>query len=329
MRLAVWGHPHEEFPAGHDDASAMHARLEQLREAGIDSYFAYVAIAGEHYFESATLGAPARDLLEPLMEAGEAAEVEVHPVLGLSGPIGPGERHYEPPLDFADVPEWALSWPCASWGENHERAVLVAGELIERYDPPGVQLDYSRLPDSDLLDDNPCACDRCTQMRLVWLGKPYPEPQDLLKPGVAFKELQMRMEFVRSYVESIRGLTDLHGIELSAAVRARYYEDALPEGQDWAEWCADGLVDFVCTMTWPFSFGQFARLLSQHRRLTDATPAGWLAGLSFHADGEKLSCGEVERRLRFALRAEADGLCLATAGDLGDEELGMLRALDA
>jgi hypothetical protein len=164
-------------------------------------------------------------------------------------------------------------------------------------------------------------------MRLQWLGKPYPEPQDLAKPGVAFKELQMRIEFVRSYVESMRGLTDLHGIELSAAVRGRYYEDALPEGQDWAEWAADGLVDVVCPMAWPFSFGQFARLIAQHHRLTETTPSVWLAGISFHGHGEKLSPAEIERRLQMARRAEADGLCLATAADIGDEEATLLRRL--
>lgn len=327
MRTAVWGYPHVEFPAGHDSAADMRKRLETLRGAGIETYFAYLAIPGEHYFSSEILGPPARELLAPLMEAGEAAEVEIHPVVGLADPAVAGGRDYEPPLDLRDVPEWALNWACASWGENHERTVLLAAKLISEYDPPGLQIDYARLPDSRVLDENPCACERCTAMRLRWLGKPYPEPHDLLKPGIAFKELQMRVEAVRAYVESIRGLADLHDIELSAAVRARYYEDALPEGQDWAEWCADGLLDLVCPMVWPFSFGESARLFTQHRRLTEDSPASWLAGIALHSHGEKLSYGELERRLHFALRAEADGLCIANAGEIGDDELALLQSL--
>ncbi len=305
----------------------MGGRFEELRKAGIDTYFACMVSAGEHYFQSRTLGPPARDLLGPLMEIGEATGVDIHPVVGLAGPVGAGERYYEPPLELEDVPEWALTWPCPSWGANHERAVLIAGELIEVYDSPGLQLDYSRYPDADLLTRNPCACARCTSMRLQWLGKPHPEPEDLLKPGVAFKELQMRTEFVRSYVESMRGLTDTHGIELSAAVRARYYGQALPEGQDWAEWCSDGLIDAVCTITRTATFGEFARLIAQHHRLTEATPAAWLEGLALREHGEKLSRNELERRLHFALKARADGLCLAKASDLGPGDLDMLASV--
>jgi hypothetical protein len=303
----------------------MQSRLETLRHAGIELYFSYVAEADEHYFSSEMLGPPARDLLGPLMAAGERADVAIHPVLGLTTPASEDAGHYQPALESADAPEWALSWPCASWGENHERAVLIAGELIDAYDPPGIHLDHSRYPDADVLADNPCVCERCVAARLEWLGKPRPEPQDLRKPGVAFKELQMRVEFVRSFVESMRGLTDRYGVGLSAAVRARYYEDALPEGQDWGEWCADGLVDLVCPKTWPFSFGQFARLISQHRRLTGPTPVTWLGGIAVQADDEKLPLDEVERRIRFTLNADADGICIAESAALGDDELALLR----
>jgi hypothetical protein len=103
MTLAVWGHPHEEFPAGHDSAAEMTGRLEFLRGAGIEVYYAYIAIAGEHYFSSDLVGPATRELLDPLMEAGTAAEVEIHPVIGIAGPIGGGSRYYEPAHELATV----------------------------------------------------------------------------------------------------------------------------------------------------------------------------------------------------------------------------------
>ncbi len=325
MKIAAWSHPHREYPEGCDDVDTMRRRLEQLREAGLTVLFPFVAIEGAVYFESETLGPPERDLLAPLMAAASEVGVQVHPIMGLSGPIGPGRGLYRPPLDLADVPERAMSWPCPSWAENHERAVLVAGEIIEAYSPAGIHLDYCRYPNSELLTKNPCTCERCSEARIHWLGKPYPEPQDLRKPGVLYKELQMRAELVRSFVESMRGLTDQHAIELSAAVRADYYDDALVEGQDWAEWCADALIDTVCPMSYTLSLASFARLIAQHRRLLDGTPVEWLAGIGLQSSIGQLDLDAMDRQIQFAADAGASGVCIFHAGAIGDDELALLR----
>jgi len=327
VTIGVWGRPYEEFPEGRDGVAEMTDRFEVLRAAGIDRYFAYLAVAGAHYFEAETLGSPVRDLLGPLMVAGERTGVQVEPVFGLGGDIGVGRHLYKPPLDFSDVPEWALSWACAAWGENHERSVLVADELLTRYAPVGLHLDYSRFPDARVLRENPCACERCHAARVRWLGKPYPEPHDMRKPGVVFKEMQMRMEFVRSFIESMRGLTDHHDASLSATVRARYYEDALEEGQDWAEWCADGLLDMVCPMTFTLSFGAFAKQLAQHKRLLAGTPVTWLEGIGLQTPDLRLDFDVFERQVVFSEQAGAGGVCISHAGALGDDELGFLRRL--
>ena len=166
-------------------------------------------------------------------------------------------------------------------GENHERAVLVANEVIERYQPDGIHLDYARYPNADLLARFPCACARCREARLRWLGKPIPDPQDLVKPGVIYKEVQMRAEYVRAFVESMRGLTDYHGVQLSASVRPHYYDDALAEGQDWAEWCADALIG-ICCNDLHRSSGTFALWMARHRRLKGGA-VQWLAGTAWTA----------------------------------------------
>ncbi len=326
MRIGVWGHPCDEFPEGRDSIDDISRRLETLRSSGVSLYFAYLATAGRHFFESETLGAPERDLLTPLVAAGERAGVQVQPILGLGGEIGIGHGLYQPPLEYRDVPEWALSWPCAAWGENHERSVLVANELLS-HGPAGLHLDYSRFPDSEVIRENPCACARCQKARLRWLGKPYPEPHDMRKPGVVFKEMQMRMEFVRAFVESMRGMTDHHGAELSAAVRGHYYEDALQEGQDWADWCADGLVDLICPLSFTLSFGAFAKLVAQHRRLIVDSPAEWMVGIGLRTGDGRLDFDAFERQVVFSDRAGADGVCIADAGALGGDELALLREL--
>ncbi|MFW6438073.1 MAG: hypothetical protein ACOCZ7_03570 [Armatimonadota bacterium] len=328
MTIGVWGRPCEEFPAGEDSVDAMARRLEILHASGVSRYFAYVAVAGRHYFESETLGPPERDLFTPLMEAAERTGVDVQPILGLGGDVGIGHGLYQPSLESRDVPEWTLSWPCAAWGENHERSVLVANELLQ-HGAEGIHLDYSRFPDSEVIRNNPCACARCQKARLRWLGKPYPEPQDLRKPGVVFKEMQMRIEFVRAFVESMRGITDHHGAELSAAVRGNYYEDALQEGQDWPEWCADGLVDVICPLAFTLSVGAFAKVVAQHRRFVSETQVEWMVGIGLRTGADRLDFDAFKRQLDFSRTAGADGMCIADAAALGDEELSLLSELTA
>lgn len=327
MTLATWSHPYREYPEGADGVAEMTDRLGALRDAGIELVFPFVAVDGAAYFESETLGPPERDLLAPLMEAARSVGMRVHPITGLGGPLGGGGGVYEPPHDDAPVPDWARGWPCASWGENHERGVLIAGEILDAYAPEGIHLDYVRYPNSSLLNQAPCACDRCRQARLRWLGKPYPDAADLRRPGSVYREIQMRVEFVRSFVESMRGLVDEHGAMLSAAVRARYYEDAVVEGQDWAEWCADGLLDIVCPMSYTLSFGLFARMMAQHRRLTGDCDVQWLAGIGLKSSAGELDVPSMERQVRFALRAEADGACIFHANAIGPEELSLLEGI--
>lgn len=327
MKVAVWGHPYAEFPESNDSVAEIAERLQALREAGIELYFPFVAVTGEHFFTSEVLGRPTRDLLDPFMAAAREVGMAVHPVLGLGGPLGLGQQTYEPPAEAASVPRYVLHWACASWGENHERTVLVANEIIERYRPDGIHLDYARYPNADVLMRYPCACERCKASRLQWLGKPIPEPQDLDRPGVVYKELQMRAEYVRAFVESMRGLTDHHLVQLSASVRPSYYDDALAEGQDWAEWCADGLLDVCCPMTYTESFGTFAMWMARHERLTDDGQVLWLAGIGVESPEAKLDPEQVARQARFARKVGADGVALFSASALTREYLAIVREL--
>ncbi len=329
MKIAVWGHPHSEFPEGHDSAADIRARLGALREAGISAYIPFVLSGGKTYFASESLGPPERDLLAPVMQAARELEMQVHPILGL-GAVGVVDTHlYIPSAETVDVPEWAGKWPCASWGENHEITVRAAQEIIEAYAPAGIHLDYVRYPNMSFLKDNPCHCERCCQRRLGWLGKEVPDERDLRIPGIIYKEIQMRAEFVRSLVESMRAVADQAGIALSAAVRARYYQDALYEGQDWAEWCRDGLLDFVCPMSYNPCFGRFGRFIGQHQRLVAGTGVQWLAGVGRKSSLGELSPEEMARQICFAQAAGADGVCIFHAGVLGEEDLRLLPEVTA
>ena len=327
MKMAAWGHPASEFAAGSDSPSEIAAGLGRLREAGVTMYFPFVISGGRAYFESAVPDATERDLLGPILEAAGELGMDVHPIIGLGGVAGAGEATYRIPGEKTEVPSWATTWPCPSWGVNHEAGMMAAEEILKSYGPPGIHLDYVRYPNSSLIDEHPCACERCTAMRVTWFGKEVPESRDMAVPGYTFKELQWRGEFVRSFVESVRGITDSHGAELSAAVRARYYQDALVEGQDWAEWCGDRLLDIVCPMSYNPCFGRFARFIGNHRRLAGDTEAIWLAGIGRSSSLGVIDAETMARQIEFALNAGADGVCIFHAAALEDEDLAELKRL--
>jgi hypothetical protein len=123
----------------------------------------------------------------------------------------------------------------------------------------------------------------------------------------------------------VRGLTDHHGAALSAAVRARYYEDALEEGQDWPEWCAEGLLDVVCPLSFALSLGGFAAQVAQHRRLLEDAPVAWVEGIGLRTPEARLDFDAFERQVKFARDAGVSGVCIADAGALREDELAVLR----
>ncbi len=324
MKIAVWGHPASELEPGADSIDHVRDWLGRLREAGVSMYFPFVLSGGKSFFECEALGPAERDLLGPIMQVAGELRMAVHPILGLGGIVGAGGHVYQKPFEKTEVPGWAAKWPCPSWGENHAVTVRAADQMIETYSPQGIHLDYARYPNSSLLSENPCACERCQAMRLRWLGKAVPEPRDMAISGYNFKELGWRGQFVRAFVESMRGVTDSHGIQLSAAVRARYYEDALVEGQDWAEWCEDGLLDIVCPMSYNPCFGRFARFIGNHRRLAGDTRAQWFAGIGRRSSLGVIDAEMMRRQIEFAVSAGAEGVSIFHARALEDEDLRVL-----
>ena len=116
-------------------------------------------------------------------------------------------------------------------------------------------------------------------------------------------------------------------IKLSAAVRARYYQDALVEGQDWAEWLRDGLLDTVCPMSYNPCFGRFARFIGNHRRLAGDAEATWLAGIGRSSSLGVIDAKTMTRQTEFVISAGADGVCIFHAKALEDDDLAALREL--
>ncbi|MCE5239531.1 hypothetical protein LLH23_13730 [bacterium] len=328
MDFAAWGHPASEFPAGQDSLKDIAGAFGRLKDCGLDVYHAFVMSGGKHYFESQTLGAPERDLLGPCVEAGAQVGLEVHPIIGLGAvSASTGEGLYDPGPSDEPLPSWALNWPCAAWSENRSRTCTVAREMMEIYRPDGLHMDYLRYPNSMVLNTHPCRCERCQAEREQWLGKPLLDADDLQNPGMVYQEIKMRGRFVKSVVHGLREVADDAGAPLSLAARARYLKDAVPEGQDWVEWCAEGLLDFVCPMSYNPCHDRFQRFVAEHTGLLTGVGTPLYCGIGRSSSLGKIDAQEMSAQTRHAAAQGAEGICLFHVRALEEEDLAVLKEL--
>lgn len=330
MDFAVWGHPYTEFPAGQDNPADFLRQFERMKVAGIGIYIPFVMTHGQHYFESKVLGPPSRDLLAPCLEAADKVGIEVHPIVGL-GACGVASaaagRLYDPGPDAAELPSWARDWPCAVWPENRRATCEVAADLLQTYKPDGLALDYLRYPNSAVLNDHPCHCDRCQAEREGWLGHPLPTAEELAQPGVVHHEVQMRCHAVKLLLYGLREVADDVDVPLSLAARARYLTDAVAEGQDWAQWCSEGLLDFVCPMSYNDCFDRFTRFVHEHLHLVRDTGVPLYCGIGRKSSLGTITADEMAAQIRYAMEQGADGVCLFHLAACEDADYAVLEKL--
>lgn len=328
MDFAAWGHPYREFPEGQDGPDDFLRRFELLRNCGLDIYLPFVMTHGKHYFESASLGSPERDLLGPCIEAAAKVGIEIHPIVGLGAvAAAAGGNLYEPGHPDEDLPSWARGWACPAWPENARITQTVATELMEGYGPDGLHMDYMRYPNSIVLNTHPCQCAVCQSEREQWLGKPLLDEADLQEPGIIYQEIKMRGRFVKAIVRGLREVADEAGAPLSLAARARYLKDAVAEGQDWAEWCREGLLDFVCPMSYNPCPDRFERFVAEHTGLVGATGTPLYCGIGRSSSLGTIDAMQMAAQIRHAAEQGADGICIFHAAALEEADLEILRDL--
>lgn len=329
MRLAVWGHPASEFPEGKDSLSDIREWLGKLRQAGVEIYIPFVVGGATPAFESDVLNPPLRDLLGPVMEVSDELDMEIHPIVGHGGVCpsyedGKGKCEFVP-KEGEKLPGWADSWTSPAFEENNTLITEISLGLLEDYGCDGIHMDAVRFPNSVMLNDHPPMEEPCKAARRAWLGKESLDPEDLELPGVIAQEIRMREYFVRSLAESLRELCDDYDVPLSLAARARYLKDAVVEGQDWAEWAQDGLLDFVCPMSYNPCLDRFQRFVEQHRRILEGAPVELFSGIGRHSSLGTLAPLDMMAQFEHLREQDVGAACIFHARSLTDEDLSLLE----
>lgn len=244
--LAVYFHsdrilPREGTPD--EQRAAICQALERMQKCGFNAIFPYFTGSSGQAFFASTMHADKvygdRDPLGELVREARLRKLQVHPVLCVT--VCGQEKPAGVLLEHAD---WALRHPDGSplgyispaHPEARQWLAGVAREIVERYRPDGILLDYIRYHNRPLLLD-PAAEAR---FRLtVPAGATAEDEKQLLQ---RFKEDELT-ELVRLYRETIRAASE--GTRLGIYTWGPHVAANHQIAQCWPRWVKEGYLDFV------------------------------------------------------------------------------------
>lgn len=337
LQLAVWSLPQTDFQKPGDapdapiDMDIARRRFDQMADAGVDLLLPYLTPEdGYFYYDAHIDNVKAVDRLTPIIELARERNIEVHPWVF---PAAWTDRYPErrPGEDGAYISgkpggHKADGVFCSSWAPITDVARVIGNDMMDHHDVHGIHLDVVRYREVLFCRDWPCQCKACSSLYQQYLGKPLLTAEDLKDPGVLFVFSKLRQDQIDTVVARSRELATQRGVKLSAALRCRYFEHALFEGQDWARWLREGIFDFVCTMNY-----ELDRKLHQHW-VDEHLALGGDRATMFHGIGRKSSMGELTaaqmlEQAQDILDAGGTRLCIFKLDPMGEEDFAALKSL--
>jgi len=297
MKIAIWGYLETDIRR----EGGPEAVIRRCRDAGIDQYLAFPHKANDadtldHTYPSTLQEGRTGDLLAPFARAARQEGLRVEPWWipahvrrKTDSDANRAAWAYRSPMPEGNKKHG--NTPCMTWPEVRAAAIEHLHDLINKggQDLTGIHMDVIRYADNPTSLSQPCQCDACRREYRRRLGLNAVTAEDLKDPGALHLFLAFRGAMIRSLVEQAQDITQRAGLRLSLAARALFFNDALVEGQDWAAWARDGLVDAVYTMNYFVDRQRHTRHLHHHVRLLSEAPT------VEHRDGigRKSSFGEL------------------------------------
>ena len=295
-RRMMWCHS----PVGLGKGQNWESSVETLKGLGFTDLIVNLCWGGISYYNSKVLTrtadeAEAGDLLAQCQAACRRQGIRLH-VWRVCWSLG-GSR--TAPADVARcraegrLIEFAPGekpeiWFCPSNPTNQLQEVKAMCELADK-GVDGVHFDYIRYPGHKC-----CICAGCRSRFEKRIGHPVERwPEDVLGGVLQGEWTDFRSDNISRVVRAVasRVRAKHPKVELSAAVLRNSPLDRRSCGQDWAKWCQEGWLDFVC----PMDYTESPVLFNGHL----ARQKGFVAGVKMFP-GIGLSCwqedgGDIER----------------------------------
>ncbi|MFA4944592.1 MAG: family 10 glycosylhydrolase [Lentisphaeria bacterium] len=168
-------------------------------------------------------------------------------------------------------------WLCPTQAANRRLIVAAAQELAERGGIAGIHLDFIRYPDGDH-----CFCPACRQAFERMTGRRTRSwPPAANDP--AWSEFRRRQ--IGSLVAEIHAAVRREDkrLALSAAVFDHPQNARAALGQDWADWCRQGWLDWVCPMNYTANPRHFAEMVRRQQAAIAGSKAHVYPGIGVRA----------------------------------------------
>ncbi len=143
--------------------------------------------------------------------------------------------------------KYSTRWLDPSDERNRRLEYDMVMELVEKYHPDGIMLDYMRFPWCHY-----CFCNRCRNKFQQWSGIHVKNwPQDCAPGGIDANRYQEWRRYlittmVARIVKGVRAIDP--GIKVTLAARAIVQSAYASDAQDWPGWAKKGYLDMVCPM---------------------------------------------------------------------------------
>ena len=175
-----------------------------------------------------------------------------------------------------------LAGPCGNHPDNREAFCRAVRELAQQYEGrlESIHLDFIRNDNALTLMEFPCRCEACQALYERYFGTKILTPDLLQNPAVIYKLNALRCRNIRKTVEALRCIVREHKMRLTIAARANLVNSpditvppvwglgpAVLEGQDWAEWAEEGLIDELFPMNYHTETALFKKVLEDHLRI--------------------------------------------------------------
>ena len=294
MEISIWDHSRYVKDRS-NPYPEMAAMLRRFAGAGISRTDIYLPEVGnlDAYCKAA-------------LEAGMTVEARLHPEHAMEHP--PMRVLTEAQRSRMKAEQgMVLEAPCPCHPEFERQLAAAAERVLAQYGDRlmGLQLDFIRGPNARCLLDYPCGCEACRAARERYYGFEMPPEAVLREPWYLYKETARLSAHVRSTVVAVAAVTHRFGRKLSMAARSNYancgdYDGdmgpAVLEGQDWAEWATDGIIDEIIPMNYHTNHEYFVDNLQAHLRLMAGTPVKFTSGVARESSMGLLPPSEFRRR---------------------------------
>ena len=228
-----------------------------------------------------------------------------------------------------------LAGPCGNREDNRNLFLAAAEKLAQEFKGriASLHLDFIRNDNALTLLDFPCQCDCCRALNKRFFGRETLSVEMRKDPAVLCKLAALRCKNIRKTVEGMRTIADANSLRLTIAARANYVNSAditappvwglgpaVLEGQDWAEWADDGLIDELFPMNYHTEIELFESVLKDHLRLLGEKAWTMLfPGVGVESSMGKNSPEAVAERLQLLKNANLPGAMLFNKSNIYDE----------